>query len=77
MKVGDLVKLKAKTRHGENRIRQHGDIWTVMLISPSHMKGQIFLSSQEETFAVDDEASHDHRWVHLKNDKNFEIVEEK
>jgi len=54
MKVGDLVKLKAKTRHGENRIRQHGDIWTVMLISPSHMKGQIFLSSQEETFAVKD-----------------------
>ena len=28
-KQNDKVMLKGKTRHGKNRINQHGDIWIV------------------------------------------------
>ena len=29
MEVGQKVLLKGKSRHGKNRIQQHGDLWTV------------------------------------------------
>jgi len=32
MKVGDIVILSGKTKHGKNRVREQGELWKVMRI---------------------------------------------
>lgn len=32
MKVGDILVLSGKTRHGKNRIREQGELWKVLKI---------------------------------------------
>jgi len=65
------VKLKAKTRHGKNRIHQHGDVWWVT--HKGHFRGRPALSLQslERTFM----GNFDGRWVLERNDENFEWQE--
>lgn len=66
------VVLTAKTRHGKNRIHQHGDRWLVEEVrGPSMM-----LRSENKTFKLGDKFMHDGRWVDLKNDKNFDWRED-
>jgi len=33
MKSGDIVKLKGKTSHGKNRVREQGELWKVLNLS--------------------------------------------
>ena len=32
MKVGDILILSGKTRHGKNRVREQGELWKVSMI---------------------------------------------
>ena len=58
MKLGDKIKLIPKTRHGKNRVREHGDITVVTIIRPS--------SFCTET------PDKDWRWIDNNNDKDFD-----
>lgn len=30
MKIGDIIELKARTKHGKDRINQHGNLWKIV-----------------------------------------------
>lgn len=69
--IGDFVRLKGKTRHGKNRINQHGDVWEVI----DEQLTRVLLQSLEETFKTTKGRQKDWRWISSVDDKNFEIVE--
>lgn len=66
------VRLQGITRHGKNRINQHGDVWEVVNCS-GKFQGQsaMELKSLHKTFRVGGESHHDGRWVLIKDDPNF------
>jgi hypothetical protein len=70
------VRLTGKTRHGKNRVREHGELWNVeseteMLIARPKLKGPFL-------FLRPANGSNDMRWVAEKNDPDFalEFVED-
>ncbi len=69
--AGKWIRLKGKSGHGKNRIREHGDIWLVVHVDTN----KVMLRSRNKTFKVGDEMHHDGRWIDQGVDKNFEIVE--
>ena len=76
-----VVILKGKTRHGKNRIAQHGSKWFVEKVDKFRGQPAMFLRSENETFAIRGRGNskqewktswmHDNRWVLLKDDPNF------
>ena len=69
--AGIWIRLKGKSGHGKNRIREHGDIWLVVHVDTN----KVMLRSRNKTFKVGDEMHHDGRWIDNGIDKNFEVVE--
>ena len=65
------IRLKGKSSHGKNRIREHGDLWLVVHVDTN----KVWLRSRNKTFKAGDEMHHDCRWIDQGVDKNFEIVE--
>lgn len=65
---GGTVTLKGITRHGKNRINQHGDTWRVKEIRGMKM----LLESQFKTEGPRDNKGFDWRWVEMHNDPNFD-----
>jgi len=65
------VILKGKTRHGKNRIEQHGDQWFVEELGKFNGQDAMMLRSAGRTFKLGDNWIRDGRWVLLKNDPNF------
>ena len=77
MKVGTKVKLKGKTKHGKNRVREQGHTWRVVKIR----SGLALAEDRDKEFALlraEIRPDEHWRWVALKDDKNFtmEVVEE-
>ena len=66
---GDWVKLKGKTRHGKNRINQHGNHWLVTHVGKFQGQPAVMLRSMKQT----DRGNFDGRWVQLNDDSNFEM----
>ena len=66
---GDWVKLKGKTRHGKNRINQHGNHWLVTHVGKFQAQPAVMLRSMKQT----DRGNFDGRWVQLNDDSNFEM----
>ena len=66
-----LLKLKGKTRHGKNRIQQHGEIWRVERESTFRGQPAWSLRSMAKTFGG---REFDGRWVLKNDDPNFEVV---
>ncbi len=58
MKIGDTIKLIPKTRHGKNRVHEHGNTASVV-----HMKTS---SISVET------PDGDWRWIDLSDDRDFD-----
>ena len=69
--AGSRIKLVGRTRHGKNRVHQHGDIWFVQEVRGDKM----LLRSEHKTEGPKHNKVFDGRWVHLKNDQNFEWSE--
>ena len=70
-KVGDLIKLVGISRHGKNRIKEHGSTWLVELVKD----GRLGLCSLRDTFTCKGiPAMPEGRWVRLSSDENFEII---
>lgn len=84
--VGRWIVLSGKTRHGKNRIDQHGERWKIREVATFIGQPAVMLESENNTFSirVRDAAKtdawttkmmKDGRWVHLRDDKNFVIEE--
>jgi hypothetical protein len=71
IKSGDWVILEGITRHGKNRIQQHGEKWLVESISDFNGRPAMSLRSEKKTFKHGDKWVHDGRMVHLFKDINF------
>ena len=73
--IGDFVRLKGKSRHGKNRINQHGDVWEVV----DEQLTKLLLHSLEKTFkdTPGRVPEKDWRWISAidHEDSNFTIVE--
>jgi hypothetical protein len=76
MNRGDWVELKGISRHGKNRINQHGTKWVVNALGTFNGNAAVRCRSENKTFRLGSfgKKMHDERWVLLKNDENFEIV---
>ena len=61
------VILKGKSRHGKNRIQQHGSLWFVEQFAKFRGQDAMWLRSENKT----DKGGFDGRWVLLKDDPNF------
>ena len=76
-----VVTLKGISRHGKNRIAQHGSTWFVEKVDKFLGQPAMLLRSKNETFAIRGRGNskqewkttwmHDGRWVLLKDDPNF------
>ena len=71
--VGNRILLKGKTRHGKNRINQHGAFWVVKEVSKFRGQHAVSLSSENKTEGPKNNKGFDSRWVLLENDPNFLI----
>lgn len=60
-----ILTLKGITRHGKNRIREHGDTWIVIPSAVTPKPSDLFIESTK---------TGDRRWLLLNH---FEIVENK
>ena len=63
MKTDDIVRVRGKSRHGRNRINQHGNHWVVKTVLTS----KVLLESWVAGDAL--------RWVDLIDDKDFQLME--
>ena len=73
MKVGDKVKLTGLTKHGKNRVREQGDMWTVTAMSVAHRSSFAPIGSSIALLRADSDPIKFWRWVEVKNDKNFHM----
>ena len=65
--VADEIVLVGKTRHGKNRIQQHGMLWFVKEVRGNRM----LLESEFKTEGPRDNKGFDWRWIEMRNDPNF------
>lgn len=70
------VKLTGKTKHGKNRIAQHGAVWNVIGHGSFRGRSAWMLESLDTTMGgfADGIRIHDKRWVHKDNDNDFDWV---
>lgn len=72
MQKGTQVILTGISRHGKNRIEQHGNPWTVNAIGSFNGNDAVRMRSENETFNLGQgRKMRDERWVFLKEDPNF------
>ena len=69
--VSKWVLLKGKTRHGKNRINQHGDMWVIERVEVFQGQPAMMLRSNNKTEGPKDNKGFDSRWVLLRDDPNF------
>ena len=74
--IGEFVILRAKSKHGKDRLHQHGQNWRVVSFGTWKGSAAVCLESSAKTFRQGQEMTHDCRWVELKNDPDFEIMTE-
>ena len=71
--VGQRVLLKGKSRHGKNRIQQHGSMWTVTRLGQFNGHDAFQCESEHATFSIGTQGRKikDCRWVFTKDAPNF------
>ena len=77
--LGKIVQLTGVTQKGKNRVREHGNRWTVLaetdrvLFAPNAAGPWLFVTPNPAGpgLGQDDKAS---RWVHANNDSDFKVV---
>ena len=78
--LGDKLILTGKTRHGKNRINEHGNTWIIQ--SPTHTSVEfsntrgrwVNVRSIDNTFRIGEKTfTTDSRWINLDGDDNFII----
>ena len=74
MKIGDKVKLTGITRHGKNRVREQGDLWTVTAIATAHQSSFTAVGTEIALLRAESNPDKNWRWVEAKDDKNFKAT---
>ena len=73
--VGEWVVLKGISRHGKQRIDQHGKEWEVRDTGTFNGIRCISVLSEGETFKLaPGHKIRDMRWIHIKDDPDFEVI---
>ena len=67
-----LIELQPKTKHGKNRVQQHGSQWICTGHGEFRGRPAMTLRSIGKTMSVGGERRFDARWVHIKDDDNFD-----
>lgn len=73
--LGKLIQLKGISQKGKNRVREHGDRWTVLaetdrvLFAPGVTGPWLFIAPQGQ--GQNDKAS---RWVRATGDSDFVVI---
>ena len=65
--MSKIIKLKGKTRHGKNRIREHGATWSIEEIKVSPAPSGLLVKSLKSGVK---------RWIDQPTDGDFDIVAE-
>lgn len=65
--IKKIITLEGKTRHGKNRIREHGAIWSLEEIKVSPAPSALFVKSLKSGVK---------RWIDQPTDKHFDVVTE-
>jgi hypothetical protein len=73
MKVGDKVKLTGVTRHGKNRVREQGDLWTVTAMTPASQSSFAAVGTEIALLRAESNPDKNWRWVEVAHDKNFHV----
>ena len=64
------IRLTGKTRHGKNRVREHGDVWEVIGLPT----GVLNMTPTPKLTTVKSVKTGDERWIDMVGeDKNFSI----
>ena len=72
MELGTKIILTGISRHGKNRIEQHGNPWTVTGTGTFNGNPAVRMTSERESFNIGHgKKIKDNRWVFLKDDPNF------
>ena len=71
MELGTKIILTGISRHGKNRIEQHGSMWTVDAVGTFNNTPALLLQSENKTFGSFGKKTFDQRWVFLKDDPDF------
>lgn len=72
--LGKNIRLKGKTQKGKNRVREHGEFWSVfaetdhVLFRQDMVGPWIFISPQGK-----DQTHKASRWIHATTDIDFEV----
>jgi len=72
--LGKTIRLKGKTQKGKNRVREHGEMWSVLavtdhvLFSNDSAGPWLFITPEGKT--QNDKAS---RWIHGLQDVDFDL----
>ena len=73
--LGKTIQLKGISQKGKNRVREHGDRWTVLaetdrvLFAPNNQGPWLFIAPRG--LGQNDKAS---RWVRATADENFVVI---
>ena len=67
----NVVWLKGLTRHGKNRINQHGEKWIIEEVGKFQGRKALRLRSTEKTEGPKHNKGFDGRWVWIDDDPNF------
>ena len=69
----DVIVLKGISRHGKNRLQQHGTLWTINALGTLIGTPSVRVQSENKTFKLGSfgKKMHDERWVLLKDDPDF------
>ena len=70
MKIGDIITLKGISRHGKNRINQHGSEWEVIGF-PDKVGFSNLINCWVSLKSLD---TNDARTIKMDGDENFEII---
>jgi len=74
----EIVILRGKTRHGKNRVREHGDRWIAVRESDSAVcldgAPGLLLAADDCNCSACEKWGPDWRWIRKTNDLNFEIL---
>jgi len=72
METGNIVILKGRSKHGKDRVAQHGNPWTIQAQGVFNGNKAVRMISDGETYNLGrGRFTQDQRWVFLKDDPNF------
>jgi len=73
--TADWVRLKGLTRHGKNRVEQHGDRWEVRQVGKFNGQDALLIESEFCTFKLGERKIRNWTWLNIPEDNDYEIVE--